>query len=111
MMGFILTLAGESRGPSSPEQGRTCGSNYSGGKRKGSVGRDTLPEFDMQMLYGFSNGPEEHLMGELSWIIWREIIPRNCWQNNIERQISGPRGPGETGAMVMIRCDHQSRQA
>ena len=47
MMGFILTLAGESRGLSSPEQERTCGSNYSEEKRKGSVGTATLPEFDM----------------------------------------------------------------
>lgn len=110
-MGFILTLAGESRGHSSPEQERTYGSNYSGEKRKGSVGTAMLPEFDMQMLYGFSNGPEVCLMGELSWIILREIIPRNCWKNNIERQVSGPRGPGEIGVTVMIRCGHQSKQA
>lgn len=47
MMGFILTLAGESRGLSSPEQERICGSNYSDKKTKGSVGTATLPESDM----------------------------------------------------------------
>lgn len=45
MTGFILlTRTRETRGLASPEQERSCGSNYSREKRMGSVGMAILPE-------------------------------------------------------------------
>lgn len=45
MTGFILlTRTRETRGLASPEEERSCGSNYSREKRMGSVGMAILPE-------------------------------------------------------------------
>lgn len=80
-------------------------------RRRAVLEQPRFQNLTWQKLYKFSNGPEVHLMGELSWIILRESLPRTCWKNNTEGLVSGARRPGEIGVTVMIRCGHQSRQA
>lgn len=107
---FLLTPPEESRGLASPEQ-VSCGSDYSREKRKdsGGNGHTSLPEFDKANAVRILCEPEIHLTGELSWIIWGDILPRNPGRAIRGTDLRNMGFRGTRGVMVMIRCGQQSK--